>query len=347
MDCARTPFAIQELVDLCIDFVCYLPADLAACALVSRSWVHTAQRRLFAEVRIQPELGWSRLQDALHRSPHLIRHIHHLELIATLPSICGFPFTHISSIVIRFEALLDEEKALALQQLFSLPTLRRITFQCNSAVRTVWLKVWERVSPTIKHLHIGCWEGNRGPSDALSTLPATPINLDSLRIDHLDGFAGWIGNHFGGLKVLSLGIVVRVAWSEFVSAAPNLEALDIVITSSSPQFDLTSLSRLSLLRLSVITATNEALVTLDGLLESIPHNGLRIVLYRPYPGVYDRLDYKISNLPTGHVSAVELEMPAQLYKHESREFPRLRLNNMLRQTDPVTEWDRMDINHYY
>ncbi|KAJ7121489.1 hypothetical protein C8R44DRAFT_166420 [Mycena epipterygia] len=108
-----SPLDIQELVDKCTEFLRDSRPDLMACSLVSRSWAHAAQRHLFWNVSIEEQeesqipLLWARLQETLHASPHLIRHIHRLRIhIHCLPTdalsiIDNFSFTNLTHVVIR------------------------------------------------------------------------------------------------------------------------------------------------------------------------------------------------------------------------------------------------------
>ncbi|KAJ7918255.1 hypothetical protein B0H13DRAFT_2321580 [Mycena leptocephala] len=89
----RTPFDVQELVDHCIFLLSECTDDFKACSLVCSSWVHPAQARLFREIHLysesppagSPAYGspsvdtkWLRLEQVLHTSPHIVRHIRRL-----------------------------------------------------------------------------------------------------------------------------------------------------------------------------------------------------------------------------------------------------------------------------
>ncbi|KAJ7746426.1 hypothetical protein B0H14DRAFT_3605951 [Mycena olivaceomarginata] len=84
-----SPLGISELLNQCIGLLHESPSDLAACALVSRSWVPAAQSRIFKSLSItapstaQNTRLWSRCQATLRGSPHLIRYIHSLSVSST------------------------------------------------------------------------------------------------------------------------------------------------------------------------------------------------------------------------------------------------------------------------
>ncbi|KAJ7616057.1 hypothetical protein FB45DRAFT_873336 [Roridomyces roridus] len=70
-----SPLDITELLDHIIDFL-DSSANLRACALVQRSWVHLAQSRIFASVNFTPQNeDFGRLLAALDTSPHLVASI--------------------------------------------------------------------------------------------------------------------------------------------------------------------------------------------------------------------------------------------------------------------------------
>ncbi|KAJ7032194.1 hypothetical protein C8F04DRAFT_1108129 [Mycena alexandri] len=346
-----TPFAVQELVDHCIDFLHDSRAALTACALVSQSWVYAAQRHLFAEVHLpsqatgiaQTERSWARFKDIIHRSPHLIRAIHRLHINATyfsytsLSDICGLPFTGLTCVVFKMKTLITDPRATALQQLFSVPSLRRVQLNGIYVTQAAWLTIWEQFSPTIKHLELSCTGHSSHTFDPLPVGRA-PIVLISLRITRLP-VTGWVKNSFHGLKVLSLGPEAKVAWSEFAPVSHTLQALDIVITTyskaASSTFDLASFPKLSLLRIAMPAYGDAALRTLSSLTNIVSPNHTRIIIHSIRSWAYYHVDSHFSGLP---VPTVKLEMSVVEYERTKSSFPRLNSKNMLQRTDPVSNW---------
>jgi hypothetical protein len=65
------PLKIPELLDHAVSFL-DAEEDFHACSLVSRSWVHSAQSRIFSEIEITNVDTNSRLLAVFEDSPHLV-----------------------------------------------------------------------------------------------------------------------------------------------------------------------------------------------------------------------------------------------------------------------------------
>ncbi|KAJ6525933.1 hypothetical protein DFH09DRAFT_1328796 [Mycena vulgaris] len=176
-DHIQTP---QELVNHIIDFLHDTTTALKACALVSRAFVHSAQSHIFKELSIgdygvsinKTTTLWSRCQETLHTSPHLVQHIHRLTLVPDLMSletfstICNFLFTHLKEVCIR-DFTLAPPLAIALQQLFSLPTLRFVSLGDGYGNPSTFMQIWEGCAPA---LDFTAWT-YEDPTIDLSTFP--------------------------------------------------------------------------------------------------------------------------------------------------------------------------------
>ncbi|KAJ7486769.1 hypothetical protein FB451DRAFT_1228006 [Mycena latifolia] len=165
---AANPLGIQELLEQCIEPLWDSPSDLKPCALVSRRWTSAAQVHISREVSITNWLllhAWFRLQKILRTSPHLIRHIHRLRLhsrsqvlfLENASEICNFPFTHLHYVSIDHPTAMPLSVALAIQQLFSLPTLRSMRLTASFAGHSTFLQLWACPLPTVKHLELYCF----------------------------------------------------------------------------------------------------------------------------------------------------------------------------------------------
>ncbi|KAJ7662688.1 hypothetical protein DFH06DRAFT_356969 [Mycena polygramma] len=248
------PFQIQELVDHVIVFLRHSPADLMACALVSRVCVFPAQSYLFREIIIGDagatphEKVWSRLQQILQTAPHLIRHFRRLEfrLLRSkrsnplLSNISHFPFTHLQYIRAIFYGDLQNQHALAFQQLFSIPTVRHIRFRArfvapepDALYGNVFLKVFARCTVAIRHFDIQL--ATRMPLTALIDWPvAETIPLTSLRIG-IDAapnrriFPTLSLFDLSSLRALSISgfILTEPEWQELATATKTIEILCI------------------------------------------------------------------------------------------------------------------------
>ncbi|KAJ7703884.1 hypothetical protein B0H17DRAFT_1193822 [Mycena rosella] len=223
----------QELTNHIIDLLHDAPTALKACALVSHAFTYAAQSHIFRHICIgcrrlmessDIDRKWFRLQEKLHTSPHLIRHIHRLEphsrrmSIETLQAICSFPFTHLKHLF----TVISPESAMALQQLASLPCLRSLGIRCRFPVMSTFLQIWDRCSPHIRHSDLS---GYLILTDTFHAIPhhcSQPIRLESVRIAAVEGVRDWV-NHalcpsdFSGLTGLSIYIHTEVVrWSKFV-----------------------------------------------------------------------------------------------------------------------------------
>ncbi|KAJ6556505.1 hypothetical protein DFH09DRAFT_1164665, partial [Mycena vulgaris] len=188
----------QELVNHVIDFLHDTPTDLKACALVSRAFVHAAQSHIFNELSIghygattsEIDALWSRCQATLHASPHLVQHIHQFKpprqmSIDTLSAICNFPFTHLKEVCIH-DLDLSRPFVIALQQLFSLPSLRFVSLECCYVDPSTFMQIWDRCAPGLKHLELRCCQTSTEAFHPTSHRWPTPIRVDSLRITIID-----------------------------------------------------------------------------------------------------------------------------------------------------------------
>ncbi|KAJ7676423.1 hypothetical protein B0H17DRAFT_124054 [Mycena rosella] len=242
-----SPLDLPELIDYCVEFLRDSVSDLKRCALVSRLWVNSAQARLFHNIRITSrersgnERAWSCLEGILRISPHLVRHIHRLEVDSdaysnkeeVLSAICCFPFTHLEDVCIIHISLLSLPLALAIQQLLSLCTLRRLKLSLHFDQQSLFLQMWDHCSPSLGHLELYFCERPKWRTshrvnllpDLLSGLtnhPATPIALESLRITYMSIYrADWLKEHYlGHFQLLATQGVVH--WKARRACQPGI-----------------------------------------------------------------------------------------------------------------------------
>ncbi|KAJ6553735.1 hypothetical protein DFH09DRAFT_1318759 [Mycena vulgaris] len=138
----------QELLEQIIDFLHDRESDLKACSLVSRA----------------------------HRLDIRLRQISCS--VETYAAICNFPFTHLKAVYTTLT--LFSASAIALQQLLVLPTLRSAQIGCASYDPATFMRIWDRCSPTIRHL--GIHLRDLSIEEVPPTLPLrfAPIRLESL-----------------------------------------------------------------------------------------------------------------------------------------------------------------------
>ncbi|KAJ7075221.1 hypothetical protein B0H15DRAFT_867569, partial [Mycena belliarum] len=159
----------QELLIHIVEFLSDSPADLRACALVSRSFVHAAQSQIFQEISfgfgytsvLEEDRRSNRLLETLHGAPHLAQHVRRLRLLPnrisgeTLFEICSFPFPRLRAVFCS-NFNLSPVTAAALRQLLALPTLLSVEIACHVPQRLVFVELWSLCSPSIKHLDLKC-----------------------------------------------------------------------------------------------------------------------------------------------------------------------------------------------
>ncbi|KAJ6587631.1 hypothetical protein DFH09DRAFT_1274498 [Mycena vulgaris] len=347
----------QELVDHIIDFIDD-PTDLQACALVSRGWVYAAQSHIFKQISIgRPETRksdidafWSRCRATLHASPHLIRHIHRLELhprrisAETLSAICNFHFTHLKEAYTP-NFTLSWPLALGIRQLFSLPSLRLVGITCRFAEWATFLQIWERCAPDIKHLDLTCHQIAPQILVPILQSPSTPIRLEALRITAVEGLRDWVHHplwpfDLSGLKVLSIFIYTEVLrWPEIAPALGMIQVLDYSAYAAEPPIDLSLLPDLALLRLFVY-APDAWPRALDTLATMGPTNRIRkVVLCGALAGVNTEvLDFALSRIPPQPSAVFEFETNATYYDRLAPSLHRLNAKSMLRRVDPREAW---------
>ncbi|KAJ7110616.1 hypothetical protein C8R44DRAFT_261749 [Mycena epipterygia] len=233
----------HELVDHIIGSL-DSPDDLPACALVCRCWVYAAQSRIFQRISFGSSIQaknarvWAHFQEISSASPHLIRYVRRLHVSAlreqlsaeTFLAICNFPFTNLDGAFVSCHSL-TLSSALALQQLLSLPTLRRVHIKCYRTEPMVFLQIWDRGALSLRHLELG---SRPEISDALLSTQnySAPIRLESLRITrNLDR---WLTHSlcpfdFSRLKELStLSVDPAILQSpNFLPAHRTIEVLDV------------------------------------------------------------------------------------------------------------------------
>lgn len=242
------PFAIEELVDLCLNFLVDSDPKLTRYTLISRSWVYPVQSRLFKEFRIGIDGSrglhnrlWKQFRLVLLTSPHLIRHVRHLEVrihteeTQTLTEICNFPFTHLRTVFLCPVGTLWETPAMALQRLIGRPTIRRVKLRCMFYDPLILGILWGKCSPLIEDLDLTCEEGKRMPDEpSIPLIPysGTPIVLKSLRM----GSSGEVDYQpmqnsspfdLSRLKVLTISWAAEVPWDKFAPMVRNIQVLDL------------------------------------------------------------------------------------------------------------------------
>jgi hypothetical protein len=157
-----------ELLDLIVGNLHHFPTGLKSCALISQAWVYSAQSHLFSNLYLQhfKETQLEQLLDkvhaTLHASPHLLRHVRSLDMLAPLTlsdpfiAICRLGFTLLHTAVITFDTTKWSQSVLGVQELLSLTTLRDVSMKFQFRGPEDFLPIWERCSAGIEHLALTC-----------------------------------------------------------------------------------------------------------------------------------------------------------------------------------------------
>ncbi|KAJ6462281.1 hypothetical protein C8R47DRAFT_1202253 [Mycena vitilis] len=355
-----SPFAVQELVDYIIDFLGDSGADLKTCALVCHSWLPAAQSHIFRTIRAMVAYNdpkrWSRVLDA---SPHLIRYIRRLDLCFTtdqgsasrVTKICNFPFTHLQWIGISYIGDLSAQNVRALQQLFSLATLKHVTFMSEDGKPVNLTKIFHRCTATIEHLDIG--GGAFFPSFSAPQIPRSMarVSLTAIRIREigttiLNGglLAGLHPFAVSTLKALAVRGAPAVEWLSLSPAMSSLEVLNIDVATDHKDFDLSAFPQLSLLRISITPSLplpdlERRALDLFSLLTRAPPSLRTLMLEIRNSGpqwilaVCTVFDEALSTVGL----AVEIEFTRN-EPHAAAQFSKLRAKNMVRTIPHNPKW---------
>ncbi|KAJ7433985.1 hypothetical protein FB451DRAFT_304984 [Mycena latifolia] len=367
------PFRIQELVDQCIEFLHDSPRDLRACALVSRSCASAAQAHIFRQISIRSTALddlWPRLQRTLHISPHLVRHIHRLQLdsealsIETFSAVCEFPFTHLRYACI-YHTNSDLPVGLALQQLLSLPTLRRVEIVATFPQPSTFRQIWDRCSPSIKHLELSCAVYPPEAVQSIAHPRSRSIAFESLKIGPIKYLSNWLLDDLCPLNLSRLRVLSIVPahgaefwWLKFAPTFQTLEVLDFTSWSASAgALDLSALPNLVLIRMGGMGgAAGQGLQTALVILSTIanPTRIRKIIIWHSWldRGSCEQLDSKLVSLPVQHLPTLELEMAliggGLKISNLEQSFPRLASRNLLSYIDGHDNWfevSRVTINN--
>ncbi|KAF8209592.1 hypothetical protein K438DRAFT_234558 [Mycena galopus ATCC 62051] len=361
------PLNVEELVENCISFL-HSPRDLKSCALVSRRWVYAAQSYLFrapdiTSVLSTPEILWHLFLETLASSPHLIPYIRrlHIELdpgrlqhVATLSRICGFHFPNLETVVlILYGDGLPASAVTALQQLFGLPTVRRIRLHCTLRDAKAFTHLWDRCSPGLKEVVLACDSDDQSmTSDSFNSITFLPTSTPKPALESLYMLSNQMLDYrlienacpfdLSKLKLLCIGWRARVPWPFFTPVVRSIETLDLVVNGTTASLVLSSFPKLTSLRLCLPywMPAQKMQLLIDQLCSGIGSaNVIRKLVISPHRhGQMDGalcmlLDSKLSNLPMPHQAGVELEMDQDDYEGIWLFFPRLNSMNKLRRTD--------------
>ncbi|KAF8208184.1 hypothetical protein K438DRAFT_1813573 [Mycena galopus ATCC 62051] len=348
----------QELVDECMSYLDgYDSSNLRAAALVCRSWSLAAQGLLFKTLHLNTTRRYRRVQKVLRMSPHLVHYIQTLSLggydyqpknskaikIEAFEKFCDISFTHVESVVfVDLKTSMTFRAAIALQRLFSLPTLRRMELDHSFMDPAAFLLMWDNCSPAIRHLQLHCYTfGNTLPPILPQSSP--PVALTSLKLGKLSAVDAWLSNdlcpfHFSQLAALSITTPAVMGWSRMAPALGKIEVLDFDLSSDGSILDLSLFPNLQFLRISCYNYPH-MMASPRGMLSTVSSSSpICQIIFSFYPvrgdlhNIFAPFDIQMVALPLPSLS-VGLEMSEEAYTRVVPFFPQLQSKNMLCRTD--------------
>ncbi|KAJ7438267.1 hypothetical protein B0H11DRAFT_1935318 [Mycena galericulata] len=125
---------------------------------------------------------------------HLIRHIRRLHIRprrsfnATFSDICALPFTNLRDpSLLIFDRSVLKTCPMPIQQLFSLPTLRRVALECSFDDASDFLPIWTRCCPNLRNVVLDCYQEPESALEPTLSNATTPVHLESLCIKAMNG----------------------------------------------------------------------------------------------------------------------------------------------------------------
>ncbi|KAJ7826926.1 hypothetical protein B0H13DRAFT_1917921 [Mycena leptocephala] len=356
-----SPLDIQELVNHCItlaadDMPTRRTPTLLACALVARSWVETAQSHLFRAPHHTSIGLWDPWRDLplvkLHRtldtSPHLLRHVRHLEISLTVDSVVklatfmkfrDLSFTHVETISIFIRRDPAKGYSRGIRKLFSL--LTPVSIRLDVAIYDVssFAQIWEFCSPSILHLEliVDIELLDQPWAQVADFIPEVAFNRTSSDLDHIDVYPFALHPFdLSHLKALSIRNNTGVPWQRFT--LETIQLLDVDATTEEMEIDLALFPHLSLLRLTPVEVV-PPMIMIDLGRDQI-YSGYHDIDLDGKTGCA-LLDSKLLTLPMRDPPSVEFEVHLRSSEHEAVKefFPGLLSQDMLRFVERHEEAD--------
>ncbi|KAF8208183.1 hypothetical protein K438DRAFT_2012991 [Mycena galopus ATCC 62051] len=347
----------QELVDECMSYLDYDYSDLRAAALVCRSWSLAAQGLLFKTLLLNTTRRYRRVEKVLRMSPHLVHYIQTLFLCGYQPRLSWRPikikdfekicnnisFTHVESVVfLDLHTSITLRTAIALQRLFSLPTLRRVQLDNIFDEPAAFLAMWDKCSPTIRHLQLRRWSSLGHLPYSILPQSSPTVTLMSLKLDDGLDVDEWLDPDalpFDLSQLAALSISPRVVgWLRMAPALKTIEALELFYYSDGSIIDLSLFSNLQFLRIDFQNFPHRIPIVLRTLSTITSSSAIRQVVFNFYPvddylhDICAQFDTQLSALPLSSLS-VGLETSDENYTRLAPFFPQLQSKNMLCRTD--------------
>jgi hypothetical protein len=192
------PLDIPELIEACLGFL-NSSADLAACALVNRSWRYAVQPYCFRDINLGPtdtNRKFRQFLDILSISPHISSFVVRLTLWVSSfsPDYAAtfvqfhFPNLHTLHILAWNQVELSRTVADGIQQLLSLPGLLSVTVMFMPDCPCLFQHIWARAAPNIRHVCLSSLSSPSADAELWAPDPIrTAISLESLYLTNSMG----------------------------------------------------------------------------------------------------------------------------------------------------------------
>jgi hypothetical protein len=258
--------------------------------------------------------------------------------------VCNIPFTHLEDVYIDHRSPLAPQSEVALQQLLSLSTLRRVHLECP--FDSTFLSIWDRCSLNIRHVSLFC-RNYDFPDSSGRTPPhsSARIVVESLQLRGAEAGFGWLKQghsplDLSRLVVLSVTTASVLRWSRMAPAFQTIQALDVPHSVRFPR----RLSDMALINFEQDTLDQSLFPNLLFLriefcyeqpevdtLETITTSSCiqQIVFSQIDRRFWGQLDSRVADLSMGHLSKVGLEMDIDAYNLYVPCFPRLHAKNLV------------------
>ncbi|KAF7374617.1 hypothetical protein MSAN_00346300 [Mycena sanguinolenta] len=302
---ARSVLAIPELLDLIIGFLSGSRVNLLSCALVSKSWVPCAQRRIFRNIILYSSKDMKllrRLTETLETSPHLAHFIRRLSIslnIRLLEGVVGMTLPRLEELSVKrtihqYFHFDDTKTKFLVQSLLRRPTIRGVelhgSFTSMSVIRAYFDNCAhiQRVGLMNAHVEHPLSHGsgdfqeleeasNSDPSDSALVASKRQLSRITFPFSVSQALYAWlVGPHCPfGFQYLRSVQIREPRWRSFHSLlAPGLESIEYLKLrdfSGDHVLDLSGLSKLKQLDVYV-SGRSSPLPGLIAALESLPPN---------------------------------------------------------------------------
>ncbi|KAJ7738755.1 hypothetical protein B0H16DRAFT_1891231 [Mycena metata] len=280
--------------------------------------------------------------------------------LPTLRKIWTFQFTHLEtvSLIMTYRSELSLESVVPLQQLLSVPTLRRLILHCDFSDGDLSARLWDRCSPALREIALHCDQRQSKAALPLdlspSSHPGRTIPLESLYLgstETLDYRLMRTPSLFdlSHLRILCIGWRAHIPWSDFSPLVRNIQVLSIVVNAHATGIDLASFPNLTSLRVFLppwFTTTARLAMATQLFSGVAPVNVIRSIVVATEPTTLDghvctTLDTLLSALPVLPPPKVEFEVTADEYEGIWPYFVRLNSTNSLGRVQDLADnwWD--------